>query len=379
MMRLASRRGITLIEMLIAVILFTMLIALVVPFFRAQTMALTRQAGTFDAVLAVNFGIDAIERDIRVGGVGVLDAQPLFVQAAPDAITLNGDLFTRSSSDMGAVYVDPDMDARMSGGLDMSRRIQLPLATRWYPDTNYIQGGLPSSAETISYWLRPDSSTASPADFILFRRVNNAPPQVVAKGIRKTNNEPLFRYYRLDGVGQLTEITGLPIYHTVPIHDAPADTGQFRLIDEIRVVQIQLTGTMPDARQGDVNVRLQRNVRIMNAGLIHHPQCGEIPLMSGPIVATPVSIPQPEVTLTWNASLDESGGEKDVERYVIYRRDAVGGAFGEPLASIAGGQATYEFVDTQVQSGDQWIYAVAAQDCTPQASDAISSNVAVVP
>ncbi|MEO7042302.1 MAG: hypothetical protein ABI035_08585, partial [Gemmatimonadaceae bacterium] len=65
------------------------------------------------------------------------------------------------------------------------------------------------------------------------------------------------------------------------------------------------------------------------------------------------------------------------EKYVIYRR-LPGNAFADPLASIPAGQASYSFSDTQVSSGNVWVYGVAAEDCGGQFSPlSVSSQVTV--
>ena len=90
------------------------------------------------------------------------------------------------------------------------------------------------------------------------------------------------------------------------------------------------------------------------------------------------SVSSGKVLLDWNRAVDESGGEKDVEKYVIYRRAATA-AFADPLAAIPGGLSAYSFTDTQVSSGDTWIYGVAAEDCGGQFSPLAVSNQVTVP
>jgi len=378
---MASRDGFSLVEMLISVVVLTIVIGLALPFFRSQTMAVTRHAGGMEAQLGASFGIDAIDRDLRAGGIAVQNAQPLFVQASADAITFNSNLVARQASDQSAVYIDPDADVTTTTALDASRRVTLPLSGQGYPDTNYVQAGLPSLAETISYWLARDASSTYPDEFILWRRVNTAAPQVVASRIRQSAGEPMLQYFKTDSLGRPVRIpaTSLPLYHRVPIHDSKADTGRNALIDSIRVVRVVLSGVHRDTRGGDVVVRLERSIRVMNAGLIRNSSCGDGPLMIGPVVATATNLPVPNVVVTWPPSSDEVSGEKDVERYVIYRRPAAGGSLDEPIASVAAGLATYRFDDNAVQSGESWAYAVAAQDCTPATSNAVLSNIVVVP
>ncbi len=63
------------------------------------------------------------------------------------------------------------------------------------------------------------------------------------------------------------------------------------------------------------------------------------------------------VALSWEPSPDEVGGPEDVQYYNIYRR-AEGESFGEPIARVA----EHEFVDTTVDTGKVYYYAISATD-----------------
>ena len=68
-----------------------------------------------------------------------------------------------------------------------------------------------------------------------------------------------------------------------------------------------------------------------------------------------------------------------MEQYAIFRKLPAAAAFDEPFASIAGGLASYTFVDSNVNSGDQWIYGVAAMDCSPALSAASVTSTITIP
>ena len=70
------------------------------------------------------------------------------------------------------------------------------------------------------------------------------------------------------------------------------------------------------------------------------------------------------VTIAWGASNDEASGEKDVERYVVYRRQ-VGQPFVDAMAVVGKGGSSYTFDDFDLQAGLAFEYGVAAQDCSP--------------
>jgi len=65
-----------------------------------------------------------------------------------------------------------------------------------------------------------------------------------------------------------------------------------------------------------------------------------------------------------------------VERYAVYKRLVAFADFSEPFAGVPAGAASYSFVDTDVHTGEIWIYGVAALDCTPNSSS-VGSTVAI--
>jgi Fibronectin type III domain. len=95
------------------------------------------------------------------------------------------------------------------------------------------------------------------------------------------------------------------------------------------------------------------------------------------VVTTGTGNPLPRtVTVSWNRSSDDGGGERDIERYAIFRRGVGAAQIGDPISSIPAqvGAYSYSFVDTNVAPGASYVYGVAAQDCTPSVSDISLSN-----
>lgn len=378
----ASRSGFTLLEMMISITLIAIALALTVPFFRIEVQAVGNIAGRDDAQQNARYGVSMIDRELRVAGVGVVDPQPLVVMAAPYAITFNVDLVSRDINDRGASYYDPDIDPNAAAAMPKSAKMALPLSSVQYPDSNYTQqGGAPSEAETISFWVALDPDPSANGTYALFRRVNGLPAVVVAKALVLPAGEPAFRYFKADTLGQLVEIpqAQLPLYHSAAIHNSKADTAKSALTDSIRVVRVRITGQFKD-RKGVLNKRpVETGVRIMNAGLLHFHTCGDPPIFSQAVVAVASSVPSRKVVVTWNSSVDQSAGEKDVEQYSIYRRANANPMFSEPIASIPGGNPNYAFTDTQVQAGDQLIYGIAAVDCGGQSSAISTAPLVIVP
>jgi hypothetical protein len=216
--------------------------------------------------------------------------------------------------------------------------------------------------------------------------VNARPARIVAKGIIYGGaTDTVFQYMKSDTLGVLTPISpaSLPLTHSAVVHGSQADAGTAALIDSIRQVNVQFTTVYHDARtNADTFRRLQLTIHLMNAGLIHHSTCGNQPISVTSPTATVFAanggtIPQTYVRLTWSPSVDDGGGERDVERYALYRRLTGATTFDQPFASVPGGSPSYTFQDTDIISGQSWIYGVAAQDCTPSSS-AVSVTTSVV-
>jgi hypothetical protein len=374
--------------MMIAMALMLAVIGLSTRLFRSQSNAVSTQAGRLDAQQNSRFAIGNLDRELRMAGGGVVNQQPLLVMAGATALTFNADLVALDTGDLAAVYINPDADSGAVGVLRSTNKITLPGTSNLYPDTTYMQnGGIPSNAETISYWLSRDSTSTRTNEYILFRRANARPPRVVARGIIYNSGDTIFRYFKGDTSGTLTPVSPalLPLVHSAPVHGTQADTGKSALTDSIRQVRVQFTSVFHDPRTNqDIMRKMQTTIRLMNSGLIQHSTCGNAPLGVAPtatvIPANGTTVLQTYVRLSWTPSIDEATGEKDVERYAIYRRLSSVSTFDQPFASVAaGGVSTYTFNDSDVVTGQTWIYGVTALDCTPLASSAGSTTAVVIP
>jgi hypothetical protein len=387
---LRARRGFTIAEMILAMTLMLTLIGLSTQLFRKQGNFVAAQSGRLDAQQNSRFAMSMLERELRVAGVGVVDQQPLLVMAGPLGMTFNEDLAANDTGDYGAVYQNPDADSLTVGVLRSANKYVLPGTSKQYPDTTYMaSGNIPSNAETISYWLSQDSSVSRSHEYILWRRVNATSPRMVARGIIYNGaTDPIFRYYKPDTLGNLVEISQaiLPVTHSAPIHGSQADTAKSALLDSIKQVRVQFSSVFRNPRTpGDSIVRrMDMTILLKNAGLIHHNTCGNAPLAVSSVTATVTAangttIPATYVTVSWGASTDDGAGEKDVERYAIYRRLAAASTFDQPIGSVPAGHTTYSFQDFDLVTGQQWVYGVSAQDCTPLNSSATTSATVTIP
>lgn len=378
-----SRAGFSLIEVTIAMVLTLFVLGAATNFFRSQGTLIAESAGRLEAQQTAQFALSQLDRELRMAGVGVADMQPVIVQADAMAVTFNADLVSVVPGDVSAVYIDPDADPALTRVLRSSEKRELPRSTQQYPESTHVRpGGAPSGAETVSFWLSADSSTTAANDYILWRRVNTGSPQIVATSVFRSPADTVFQYFKADSAGNLTSIApaSLPLYHKAATHGIKSDTGKLAWVDSISTIRVRMTIGF-QSRKGLVYRRLDQTIRLMNAGLVRRSTCGEPPIGVLPsAVASLDTLGQPFVTISWNKSSDEGGGERDVERYALYRRPAAGfGEMSEPFASIPAGSSSYSFTDTDVRSGDSWVYGVASQDCTPMTSSVGSTLAVVIP
>jgi hypothetical protein len=375
-----AREGFTLSELLLGLTLTVLVFASAVPFFKVQTRSVQADMGRADALLTARFAQNTLDRELRNIGIavepmnnalGIPRNQPKIVQAHSFAVTFNSNLVTVDTGDVSAVHYDPNVTSGLTTAMSAGA-VVLPLSGVTYPDYTYRKSnGALSGAETISLWASPDSSTAIPNDLVMFRRVNDGPIVVVTRGIELPSGQPLFRYTRVDTLGAQVNIpTGsLPIYWTNPISDS------------IRTVEVTVRSVFHDWNlAGDTTSYLrtvQSKTRLMNMGLVGRRTCGDVPLDPGAVTAVYSNPGTPKVTITWTPSIDENTGEKDVERYVIYRDTLLVG-YTDPIDLVGKGVVQYEdFV--LPGPGTTVRYGVAAQDCSPSEGNVVSAPLVVIP
>ena len=379
----SGRTGFTLMEMLVSMLLMMLVVAITVQTFRKSSALLAKQSGSLEALANARFGLTSIDRDLRLAGTGVVAAQPILVQASNTSITFNVDLVTRDASDPSAAFYDPNADSTGTSAMKTTSTITLPGSSFVYPESTYYQAtGLISGAETVSYYLSKDSTTSLSTEYILFRRVNNKTPRVVAEGIQYSPGDTVFQYFRVTAADTLAAVpnSSLPAYHNAAAHGSSADTGSYALVDSIRAVRVTLKAVYHDPRSGDVLRPLQTTVKLLNAGLTSRTTCGNTPGGVTPTATTSASgVTSPWVKLSWSPSVDDGAGENDIYRYIIYRRAPTATDFSQPYSSMPAGSTSYTFTDNSVSHGDRWVYGVSAQDCTPSTSQPGVTGTVIVP
>ena len=84
------------------------------------------------------------------------------------------------------------------------------------------------------------------------------------------------------------------------------------------------------------------------------------------------------VLITWDASLEEASGERDVATYVVQRRRDGELTWTTLRNSAASGDASYAVEDFELGGGDR-SYGVIAQDCSPANSSLVTSALVDIP
>ncbi len=385
---LRQRSGMSMLELLIAMTIFSVIIVASMGFFQYQGKAFSRANELMALEQNLRYGVSSLEQNLHTLGVNVPPEQPGLVYAGTDVVAFNADYATRDPNDLFAVYYDRGLSDSAASALTHADRFQLPRTTFFYPDTTYTTGDANSPAETIIFFFAPDSTTVRGDDYALYRQVNRMAPELLARNLLRTDGQPFFEYYEVEpGVSPDSAIrkvlpADLPLEHSVPIHGALGDTANLARIDLVRGVQVRYTTTNGDAGPDQQMRNISRLIRLPNAGLSTPRICGNRPLLGNTgfkaLVKTDAD-GKVYVELSWGPATDDASGERDVVRYVVWRRTSPALPWGNPFVSVPAGQTWYVLGDNSVQTGvgATYYYRLAAQDCTPQLSEMALSAASV--
>lgn len=383
-----ARPGMTLLEMMISLLIFSFVTAGAMLLLKSESKSFSLGSERTAMYQNGRFAINEMEKDLRTSGAGAPDIQPQLIYIADSVVVFNANYWTNTPGDVEAVYYNPDAPDSAVMALRTTSQITIPYTAISYPDTNYLLGATNSSSETISFYFRRDSSTARTDDFVIYRRVNNLVPEIVATNVLRTTGRAFFEYFRVSataaGVQTMSQLAAasLPMRHSRPIHLAINDTGALARIDSIRAVRVNFTVTNGQSGADERRRSLSRLIRLPNMGLVNTRSCGDQPIFSSTVTAAN-SFASDSITrivrLTFVRSVDEVSGERDVERYVIWRRLSANTDWGDPYVVLPGGDSLYVYSDAGITSGDEYYYAVSAQDCTPSLSSQRTSNMVTIP
>lgn len=376
-------RGFTLMEMLISLVVLSIVMTGAIWFFRGVSRAVGGTADRMDAMQNLRYAITTMDRELRNAGAGTVEIQPTLVFVSPSVVVFNADIVSPVAGSPTAVNYNPDANPNATNAPTTAQKFTIPTTSILYPDSTYRStGGEISPAETIVYWVTADTAAGHAGLYLLMRQVNNNAPDVVARNLQPFPGRPFFDWLQTDTIGNLFTVASanLPMRHSVPVHGTLADTGAASRIDSIRAVRVNFYATNGVTGTQQIVRELVSTIRIPNAGLTKQRSCGDAPIFNRSVTVTYNNDPvTPQLTLSWNPAVDETGGEMDVEKYIIYRRTSAG-TFDDALQTIPAGQASYTFTDATVLNDNTYIYQVTALDCTPlESSPSVTSPFTIPP
>lgn len=387
-----TKRGFTLIELLVAMVVFLIVLGGALGFLTAQQRAFQRGSDAMGMLQNLSYGSDNLDSQLRTAGGNTPDEQPPVVYAGSSAFAFNADYISNDAADIWAVYVDPDASGAETEALRVASPISIPTSSPAfvYPARDYLTGAFNSPAETIILYFAVDNETTRSDDFLLMRQVNGNPPEVlIRKVLRDSTSLPFFRYYkhRIAALGQLPQLVPvpageIPMSHPFATHGNTADLeSTSSRIDSLRAVLVSFKVTNGETGAKERTERISMNIPLPNMGLKLLKICGSQPVLGSPglVAVFDTTGGVDKVNLTWSRAFDENSGEKDVLRYVLWRRKLLplpAEPLGDPLTSIGAGFATYLYTDVQALEVDAtYQYQLAAQDCSPKLSTPVSTTV----
>ncbi|MEP7086378.1 MAG: prepilin-type N-terminal cleavage/methylation domain-containing protein [Gemmatimonadota bacterium] len=370
-MPIHKRKGFSLIELMIAIVVMAVVLAGTMNFFMGQSR--TFRKATTDMVLLQNarFATDLLNEHFRSVGANLSVGQPSVIYADQNTLAFNADYATNVAGDIDAIYYEPKAPTSETQSLLQAQAFTIPNSAPalTYPKADYIGGGgVASPAEAITFWFAPDTETTRADDYVLLRQVNASAPEVVVRNVLADSVYPFFRYMYLKiGAG------GVQSIDTVPGASFPRtyETDTVISNDRVRgvIISFQVTNGLSDTAQRTRPVSVIAS--LPNVGMRQLQTCGAKPLPVTAPVATEVS--PGVIKIVWTASPDENGGERDVMRYALTRNASFEPGVWTNVASIPAG-GVYNITDSGLATNVTYSYAVAAQDCTPAFSPPVSSG-----
>jgi prepilin-type N-terminal cleavage/methylation domain-containing protein len=392
-----NRRGVTLLEMLIAITVFSLVMASTLGFLSKQGKGLDRNSTDMGMLQNLTFAGSLLEQEIRLAGANVPFKQPGVIYAGARTIIFNADYASNVDS-LYAVYYNPGLPAGQINALTPSQRFALPGTSPayFYPDSLYYASGasaIISPAETISWFFQLDASTPPVNDYTLMRQVNNAAPEVVIRNVIQTPGRAFFRYYykKVPTAGTAASsldtvpTAWMPVIHTEGNHGSVNDVGVAARADSLSMVEVAFTVTNGLTGANLRSRAISFMVPLPNLAVKKVTSCGDAPILGTSlnanwVINTATSPPDTTMVLTWARAVDDVGGESDVRAYIIWRRPIGASTWPDPIATVAAGPTSPSYADESAVTGAPgYQYALAAQDCTPSLSATVSVTAPLTP
>jgi len=381
-----SDAGFTMVELLIAMVMLAALSAATFSVFGSQSKSFRTNTSRFDLSQNMRSAIELTERTTRTMGAGVVGQQPTLVYGGNDILAFNADYIERDTVNLRwAAYWNPDAPAAEAAAWDAATATTLPNTSYTYPATTFrLSSGSLSPAETYILYLEQDAATTRSDDFILFQRVNAGTPEMLARNLlAPTGGRPWFQYLL-----QRTLVTGDTLINAagglLPLIRRPAasatnaaDSANFVRPDSVRAVRFRFRVTNGQTGAEQSIREVETLIEVPNNGIPMPTVCGRSPLPPATLGLIDSGLGDGRVTVSWTASPDQTIGEVDVRQYILWRRLASAPAFEQPLLVVRAeaGTPTYTSAILDNLPGTAYVFGIAAQDCTPNLSTTLTSNI----
>lgn len=388
----SNRRGFTLVELLIVIVMLAGVTAVTFTLFQSQSRAFRNNTDRFDLVQNARGAMELTERVIRTMGAGVTGDQPVLVYGANTVISFNADYVERDTTDMRwAAYFNADVPSDEAVAWLQGAATTIPNSSPsyTYPDTTYRLGnGAVSPAETYTVYLQLDTDTPRGDDYALWERVNDGTPELLARNILPASTgRPFFEYlmHRSLGTGDtLLVATGslLPLVRRRLTGSMSAtDSANAVRPDSVRAVRMNYRITNGKSGADERTREITTTIEVPNNGIPMPTVCGRAPLAPGSFSATEVGTGLGTLNLSWTRSTDQDAGEVDVRQYVIWRRLSSEPSFVAPLLFVRAERDTTSYT-TPINDGtpgETYIFGISSQDCTPSFSTALTTSITLSP
>ena len=378
--------GFSIIELLIAMTMAVGLAGAAYSLFRSQSRGFSDNVDRFDTIQNARSAMEESERVIRTMGAGSPNNQPVLVYGGNDVLAFNTDYIESDTvSTRWATYFNPDTPVDQALAWAQSDATLIPNTTYTYPTATYLLGnGSPSPAETYIFYFTPDGSTTRSDDYILYQRVNNGTPDIVARNIlAHPNGKPFFEYLLqrtlTTGDTLLSAPTGI-----IPLIRRPlvaglssADSASYVRPDSVRAVRLNFRLTNGRSGTAERFRDVTTTIEVPNNGIPLPTVCGRAPLPPASLTVVDTVAGSGRLWFTWGSSTDQDAGEHDVLQYILYRRPQAATTWADPLVVVRAEQnkATYMVEISDNLPGTAYTFGVSAQDCTPSQSTIRTLNV----
>lgn len=385
MRKTPDRRGFSLIEVMISLVVLSLVMGSAVALLRSQTRTFALGGAKADMFQNGRYVVSTVERMVRTLGAGVAGAQPMIVYGDNTVLAFNADYAETDTSSMRwAVYFNPDQDTLAAVAWDSANATVIPNSSYTYPTLNYrLANGATGSAETVILYFTLDATTARTDDYVLNLRFNDRPADVVARNILPDLVRPFIEYHMVSA-GNLVQATGINLPLT-RLALTPAMTAAESLSaqrpDSVHAIRLSYRITNGQTGAAEKLLTMSTMIQVPNNGLPQPIVCGRTPLGPATFTVTPDTIVgSGNVDLRWTRSPDQGGGEFDIQQYLLYSRHVEFPALAWDLVSFvrADTATSWKYTAGGYTPDSTYQFAVAAQDCTPLLSS-MSTGSAVAP